>query len=165
MHALTQKDVLASFVNTTLRERKQLTFPDDFSETPWQERDFYGCRDAKLPLVGYVVIPLGDDLVGVMVRRSEQPTRGRTQCVWCNDVTLPNDVTFFSARRSGAAGRNGGTVGTLVCDAFQCSVNVRAVPPASLRGLDPERARQDRIERLRENLTAFARNIRDGKGT
>ncbi|WP_458416397.1 FBP domain-containing protein, partial [Pseudomonas aeruginosa] len=51
--------------------------------------------------------------VGLQLRQAEQPTRSRPQCSWCSDVTLPNDVVFFSARRTGRAGKAGNSVGTL----------------------------------------------------
>ena len=49
---------------------------------------------------------------------------------WENlDVNLPNDVTFFNARQAGPAGRNGDTISTLVCEKFECSINVRTPQP------------------------------------
>jgi len=161
MHALTEKDLRASFVNASLRERTALTVPGDLATLDWSARDFLGWRDAKLAQVGYVVVWVDDSPVGIMLREADQRTRTRPQCAWCEDVTLPNDVVFFSAKRAGKAGRNGDTVGTLACERFECSQNVRKPPPLAYVGYDVEAARQRRIDTLRQNVTRFARDIRD----
>ncbi|HEV7949555.1 MAG TPA: FBP domain-containing protein, partial [Glaciihabitans sp.] len=87
----------------------------------------------------------------------------RAQCTWCQDVKLPNDVIFYSARRAGAAGRNGNTIGTLICDSFQCSANVRVTPPMAYLGFDVDAARHDRIEMLRTRSAAFATAVLHGR--
>ena len=68
---------------------------------------------------------------------------------------------FFSARRAGKAGRNGDTVGTLLCENFECSANVRRPMPPAYLGFDVKAARLRRIEALRANVDRFARDIRD----
>ena len=160
MHAFTEKDIRASFVNASLRERNALVLPS-LADVPWDELDYLGWRDPKQPLAGFIVVPVDDAPVGILLRRTEQRLRTRAQCSWCEDVTLPNEVVFFSARRAGKAGRNGDTVGTLLCERFECSANVRRpVPPAYL-GFDVGAARQRRIETLRTHAATFARDIRD----
>jgi len=161
MHALTEKELRASFVNASQRERNALTLPADFDAIDWDASDFLGWRDAKFALQGYIIVPVDDRPVGILLRESEQRTRTRPQCSWCEDVTLPNDVVFFSAKRAGRAGRNGDTVGTLVCAHFECAANVRRLPPLAYPGFDREAARGRRIEALRENVVNFARDIRD----
>ena len=81
---------------------------------------------------------------------------------WCEDVTLPNDVVSFNARRAGAAGRKGDSISTLVCAAFECPVNVRTQPTARYVGFDVEAAMQRRIAALAEHVEGFARAVRDG---
>jgi hypothetical protein len=160
MHAFTEKDIRASFVNASLRERNALVLPS-LADVPWDELDYLGWRDPKQPLAGFIVVPVDDAPVGILLRRTEQRLRTRAQCSWCEDVTLPNEVVFFSARRAGKAGRNGDTVGTLLCERFECSANVRRpVPPAYL-GFDVAAARQRRIQTLRTHASTFARDIRD----
>jgi hypothetical protein len=160
MHAFTEKDIRASFVNASLRERNALVLPS-LADVPWDELDYLGWRDPKQPLAGFIVVPVDDAPVGILLRRTEQRLRARAQCSWCEDVTLPNEVVFFSARRAGKAGRNGDTVGTLLCERFECSANVRRpVPPAYL-GFDVAAARQRRIQTLRTHASTFARDIRD----
>ncbi|WP_029144277.1 FBP domain-containing protein [Microbacterium luticocti] len=161
MHALTEKDVRSSFANASLRERNSLTLPTGFDDLDWDARDFLAWRDPKLAPLGYVVAILDDRPVGILLRVSDQPTRTRPQCSWCEDVTLPNDVVFFSAKRSGQAGRRGDTVGTLVCARYECPRNVRKLPPLAYPGFDREAARERRIVALRENVVNFVRDIRD----
>jgi len=155
MHALLEAQLRASFVNVSQRERAAIVAPD-LAAQDWDRLDYLGWRDPRQPLVGYAVIPLDDRLVGIALRQAEARPRARAQCSWCEDVTLPNDVVFFGARRAGAAGRRGDTLGTLICANFECSRNVRTPPPPAYLGFDIEAARLARIENLRERVRAFA---------
>ncbi|MCH5645579.1 FBP domain-containing protein [Gordonia sp. ABSL49_1] len=159
MHALTESQIRKSFVNTTLRERNSLTLPPSFAELDWDQLDFLAWRDPKLPLIGYLVVPIDDTLVGILLRQGQRQPRTRPQCSFCEDVQLPNEVAFFSAKRAGAAGRKGDTVGTLLCSGFECNANVRVRASAIFAGDDPEAVRQQRIERLRAHARGFAGRI------
>ncbi|TXN30630.1 FBP domain-containing protein [Lacisediminihabitans profunda] len=162
MLPLTEKDLRGSFVNASLRERTALTLPPEFASLAWDNLDYLGWRDRKLPNVGYVVIALDSVPVGVMVRRADSKPRSRAQCSWCEDVHLPNDVVLFSVKRAGQAGRNGDTMATFVCAEFECSANVRKRPPVAYVGFDVEAARQRRITTLGEHVRRFVRSVRDG---
>jgi hypothetical protein len=163
MHALPAEGIRDLFINATLRERKAIPLPDPMpTEVEWTQLDYLGWRDPKQPQVGYALIELDGVAVGVMLRQAERSPRSRAQCSWCEDVQLPNDVVFFSAKRAGDAGRRGDTLGTLVCSRFECSVNVRTRMPMAYIGFDVEAARTRRIEALREHAAAFARRVRDG---
>ncbi len=155
MRPISEKQIRTSFVNSTLRERKELLLPENFGELDWENLDYLGWRDRKVPGLGYVFAEIDGELTGVVMRRSDGLTRSRPLCNWCEDVTLPNDVVFFSARRAGKAGRNGNTLGTLVCADFECSANVRVLPPSAYEGFDREAARVQRIEALQLNVYAF----------
>lgn len=74
-------------------------------------------------------------------------------CAWCEDVIVTDDVTLYVARRGGAVGRRGDTIGTLICTAFLCSQNVRRTPTSaeSVR----ERIVEQRVAGLRERSTRF----------
>ncbi|GAC70425.1 FBP domain-containing protein [Gordonia soli] len=159
MHALTEAQIRAAFVNATRRERKSLTLPPDFDEIDWEKRDFIGWRDPKLPLVAYLIAIVDDEPVGVMLRLGAKQPRRRPQCSLCEDVQLPNEVVFYSAKRGGAAGRKGDTLGTLICSDFQCNANVRAKPSKIFAGEDPEAVRLARIESLRTRTEGFARRV------
>jgi len=162
MHAFTEKDIRASFVNVSLRERNALVVPS-LGDVEWSALDYFGWRDPKQPLAGFIVIPVDDAPVGILLRQTEQRIRTRAQCSWCEDVTLPNEVVFFGARRAGKAGRNGDTVGTLLCERFECSENVRRPMPPAYLGFDVMAARRRRIEALRAHAENFARDIRDSR--
>lgn len=53
-------------------------------------------------------------------------------------------------------------MGTLVCAQFECSRNVRKLPPLAYTGFDRDAARQRRIQQLTENVQGFVRSVRDG---
>ncbi|HJA05049.1 MAG: FBP domain-containing protein [Candidatus Microbacterium stercoravium] len=158
MRTLDAAQIRAAFTNVSLRERKAVALPD-LDAVPWDAIDYLGWRDPKMPLVGYVVTLVDDEPVGFRMRQAEQTPRHRAQCVWCADVTLPNDVVMFSTKRAGAAGRRGDTVGTYVCAQFECNRNARATPRTAYLGFDVEAARQARIIAFRENVQRFAREV------
>ncbi|AOX45428.1 FBP domain-containing protein [Microbacterium sp. BH-3-3-3] len=162
MHALSASTLRSAFVNVSTRERSALTVPTDIDTSPWDRLDYVGWRDAKSPLLGFVVAEIDGTPVGLQLRQTEQRTRTRAQCSWCTDVTLPNDVVLFSARRTGKAGRAGNTVGTLLCAGFECSRNVRRLDPPAYLGHDAAAARDRRVASLRSHVDAFFRDLRDG---
>ncbi|GAA1516485.1 hypothetical protein BJ978_000620 [Agromyces terreus] len=162
MLPLDDKLIRASFINATQRERASVTLPAGFAELDWDQLDFLGWRDPKLPKVGYLVVEQDGALAGVILREADGRIRTRPQCSWCEDVTLPNDVVFYTAKRAGASGRNGNTVGTLACANFECSRNVRRLPTSAYLGYDVEAARLRRMEALREHVAGFVQTVREG---
>jgi hypothetical protein len=162
MQPISEDAIRDSFINVSQRERNGLTLPPGLTSKAWDRLDYLGWRDTRIPSLGYVIADLDNGPVGIMLRQAEGRARSRAQCSWCEDVQLPNDVVLFSAKRSGQAGRNGNTVGTLVCANFECSVNVRKRPPVAYIGFDVEAARSARMDTLRNHVTAFVRDIRDG---
>jgi hypothetical protein len=156
MLVLDEKLIRASFVNASRKEISDLTLPVGFAELDFDRLDYLGWRDPKMARRAYAVVPTADGLVGILLRQAEATPRSRAQSSWCQDVQLPNDVAFYSARRAGPDGRKGDTVGTLVCADFECSANVRKVPVVAYVGFDVDAARADRIASLRERAAAFA---------
>lgn len=161
MLPLTDAQIRASLINVTQSERRNLTLPSDFADTPWDTLQFYGARDRKLALLGYIVTELDGAPTGLLLRQADARPKSRAQCAWCTDIHLPNDVLLFTARRVGDAGRRGDVVGTLACDRFQCNENARRRPTSTYAGFDVEAARQARIASLRTNVEAFVRVVRD----
>ena len=161
MHTFDEAQLRASLLNASQRERQNMS-PPELGVVPWDALDYLGWRDRKQPQLGYVVVDLDGEAVGAILRQAETAPRFRAQCSWCEDVQLPNDVVFFSAKRAGSAGRNGNTLGTLVCANFECSANVRRRPALAYIGFDLEAERQRRISSLREHAMEFVRRIRDG---
>lgn len=164
MFPVTLDVIRASFVNASRKEVSDLALPPGFDGIDFDTLDFVGWRDPKMPKRSYVVIPAGPDdkPVGILLRQADAAPAARAQCSWCQDVRLPNDVVFFSAKRAGSAGRRGDTVGTLICAEFQCSANVRKPPPPAYLGFDVEAARQERMAALRERAAGFAANVSAG---
>ncbi|PRY68309.1 treble-clef zinc-finger protein [Glaciihabitans tibetensis] len=159
MLPLTDATITTLFVNASRKEIADITLPGGFGDVKWDELDYFGWRDPRLARRAYIVVPVDGEFVGIVLKQSEASPRRRAQCTWCQDVKLPNDVVFYSAKRVGAAGRNGNTLGTLICDEFQCSRNVRKpVPPAYL-GFDVAAATLQRIETLRVRSAGFAADV------
>lgn len=160
MRPITDAQIRASFVNASRSERKNLLLPPGFDGLEWDRLDFLGWRDPKQPQVGYVVADVDGELVGLLMRQTDARPRSRPQCSWCADIHLPNEVVFYAARRAGDAGRRGDTVGVLVCEDFECSRNVRMLPPLAYPGFDREAARERRIDALRAHVAGFVRDVR-----
>jgi hypothetical protein len=159
---LTPQTLATTFVNASRKEVSDITLPDGFDAIDWNELDYLGWRDPKMSRRAYIVVPIDGEPVGIVLKQSEASPRRRAQCTWCQDVKLPNDVVFYSARRVGAAGRNGNTIGTLICDEFQCSTNVRKLLPPAYLGFDAEAARHLRIETLRTRSAGFVADVQRG---
>ena len=158
MLPLNDPAIRASFVNATRKELSDLTLPD-LTSLDWDRLDYLGWRDPKFAKRAYIVVPVDDTVIGVVLRQADADPRRRAQCSWCQDITLPNDVVIYGARRAGHGGRNGNTVGTLVCENFQCSANVRKLPPVAYLGYDVEAAREERKLGLRARAAAFATGV------
>lgn len=160
MNPLTEKQIRASFVNCSRREAAQLTLPLDLADLPWDRLDYLGWVDRKAPLRAYVVLTVDDTLVGLTLRAPEGTARRRSAvCAWCEDVYSTDDVSLYVARRAGAGGRAGNTIGTLICTGFGCSRNVRRKPTIIEAGQDPAGLVEHRIDGLRERSQRFAREV------
>lgn len=156
MFSLDEKTIRGSFVNASRKEVTDLSLPASFDQLHWDRIDYLGWRDRRIGRRAYIVVPVDGEPVGVLLKQAEASPRTRAQCSWCQDIHLPNDVNLYSARRAGAAGRKGDALGSLVCADFECSANVRKLPPMAYIGFDAEAARLNRILVLRERAAAFA---------
>ena len=159
MIPLTKSAITASFVNASRKVVADISFPADFDDLDWSRLDYLGWRDPKIKRRSYLVVPLAGDPVGIVLRQADASPSRRAQCSWCRDVKLPNDVVLFSAQRAGAAGRNGDTVGTLICENFECSANVRKAPSVAYIGFDVDAAREERMQMLRARSAGFAAEV------
>ena len=164
MNPLTEKQIRASLLNASRREVAQAVLPD-LATVPWDRLDHLGWRDRKAPLSAYVVLELDGEPTGVLLRASPAPASGRRRsamCSWCRDLSSVA-ATLYVARRGGSAGRDGNTIGTLICEDFSCSRNVRR-PPTSAESGDGIEAVADqvvaeRIAGLRERSAQFVRDV------
>ncbi|KGN33939.1 hypothetical protein N802_09150 [Knoellia sinensis KCTC 19936] len=166
MKPLTDSDIRNSFVNASKREVAQASLPD-LASIDWEQREYLGWRDSKRPL-GYVVVEVDGVPRGVILRAAPPSTalagrRRRAICAWCEDPLETEDVTMQVAKRGGAAGRKGDTIGTLICTDYVCSQNVRRKPTFSeLGSKDPDDRElfiMRRIEGLTERSSAFVAQV------
>jgi hypothetical protein len=121
-----------------------------------------GWRDPKAPLRGCLVVETDDGPVGIAVRAAESRMSSRTSamCLLCQTTQSGDAVSLFTARRTGAAGRNGNTVGTYMCADLACSRRVRTeIPPWSV-DRDPAEVVTERAGELRERVTGFVDAVR-----
>ncbi|MCA0377814.1 MAG: FBP domain-containing protein [Actinobacteria bacterium] len=167
MQPLTEPFIRSSFINASRKEVKDMSLADSFEaldEAAWSTLDFLGWRDPKFARRAYVVLPRLDGApAGISLKQAEATPRSRAMCNWCQDVRLPNDVVFWSAKRVGDAGRRGATVGTLICRDFECSRNVRNDPPPAYQGYNVAAARVKRIDDLQLRVAGFAEMLIAGR--
>ncbi|WP_433005859.1 FBP domain-containing protein [Kribbella sp. CA-294648] len=160
MQPLSADEIKGSFVNSSKSLVKAMTLPRDFGELPWESLDYLGWRDPKAPARGYLVVPRADGLTGIAVNTAAtgKPRRGTGLCDLCHTAHQLTDVSLFVARRAGAAGKAGNTVGTYICADLACSLYLRGlrdpeVPQGETAG--PE----IRSERLTERLETFVGRV------
>ena len=163
MQPLTDAAIRRSMVNCSRSEAAALTPPRDLEERDWPSLDVLGWRDAKAELRGYLVHEQPDGVVGIALRAADTKMAGRrsAMCFLCHTVQTAAAVSLFTARRVGAAGRNGNTVGTYICADLDCAHRVTEVPSTALH-LDGDLqalAVAERAEGLRQRLQAFTGDV------
>ncbi|RNI24875.1 FBP domain-containing protein [Flexivirga caeni] len=163
MQPLNDPAIRSSFINASRREVREATAPD-LAEIDWTATDLIGWRDRKKDNTAYVVLELDGAPTGVRLTAAPKAgPRRRTLCAWCRDVVVATDVTMYVARRAGAPGRAGNTIGTLICTDFGCNGNVRRTPTLSEVGSRDEVDRMNlidkRIRALRAHSSDFVRQV------
>ncbi|ADB33608.1 hypothetical protein Kfla_4590 [Kribbella flavida DSM 17836] len=160
MQALSADEIRRSFVNSTKSQVKAMTLPTGFDELPWESLDFLGWRDPKAPARAYLVVPREEALTGIALNTAAtgKPRRGTGLCDICHTAHQVTDVALFAARRAGAAGRAGNTVGTYICADLACSLYLRG-----LRELEVPQGEtvppQVRVQRLAVRLETFVSRV------
>jgi hypothetical protein len=116
VRALTEKSIRRSFVNCSRGEATTMTLPRDLDDLPWDEHEYLGWRDPRRrcglrrPVAGR---PTARHRPASRRDRHLPPTAA--MCLLCQTTHSGGDVTLFTARRAGQAGRNGNTVGQYIC--------------------------------------------------
>lgn len=159
MRPLTETAVRAAFVNCSKGEAKRLTVPRDLADAPWSDLDFLGWIDPAAPERGYLVTELDEDrVVGIALRHSTRQ-RGflhRSMCSLCLTTHPGNGVSLMAARRPGAAGREGNTIGLYVCTDLACSLYVRGLKrPLTGGRMEESLSVDEQITRTRARLSDF----------
>jgi hypothetical protein len=161
MQQITAQQIRSSFINASRSEATKLNLPRDFGTLDWESLDFLGWRDGKMPLRGYLVVPGPDGLTGIMLRAPEGGAKKNRSvlCELCRDVFSKEDVLLWVAKRAGQSGRDGNTVGTLICADFLCSGNVRKEPPANEINPDPAAVVLRQIDGLQARTAQFVDRV------
>lgn len=130
MRALTENELRAAFVNAAPDEVRVLALPHDFVLTDWDHLDFLAWRDPSTRGRGYLVIERDGEPIGVVLRAADGQSRARSSmCNLCHTMQPGDQVTLFTARKAGAAGEHGDTVGTYMCADLSCHETVRLAAP------------------------------------
>jgi hypothetical protein len=158
MKSLTEQDIRTSFINCSKGEAKRLATPRDLGELPWDDLDFLGWRDPGAPDRSYLVTEHQGRLAGVALR-FQPAQRGflqRSLCSLCLTGHPRGGVALMTARKAGAAGREGNSVGLYMCTDLACSLYVRGkkVPETGAR-LEESLTLDEQIARTTGKLSAF----------
>ncbi|MFF1613200.1 FBP domain-containing protein [Amycolatopsis sp. NPDC058278] len=165
MDALGQDEIRASFVNCTRGEAKGVTLPAGPEEIPWEQREFLGWRDPKAPARAYLVLPHGGEVVGLALRAAPPPkSRLRSNiCGFCTTTHGLADITLFSAKRAGKAGREGNTLGIYACGNLACCRYVRGDLKSDVPQPFETLTLEERIARLEEKLHKFVARVLESR--
>lgn len=157
MQALTEDEVRAAIVNASPEERERLSFPMSFVLADWDHLDFVAWSDPEDRGRGYVIVERDGVPTGIVLRAASG-SRGRAAlCNLCHTMQPGNQVALFTARRAGAAGARGDSVGTYMCADLGCHENVRLAAP-----LAPSEVRASvdrRIDGTRRRVEDFVARV------
>ncbi|GAA1316980.1 FBP domain-containing protein [Pseudonocardia xinjiangensis] len=162
MKPLSERDIRSSFVNCSKGEAQRLKLPAGLDELPWPDLDFLGWRDPGAPERAYLVADHDGRLVGVALRAAAAGARGftaRSICSLCLTTRTGGGVVLMSARRTGAAGRGGNSVGQYLCSDLACSLYIRGRKQSAEGVLRESLSREEKIARTLANLDAFLTTI------
>lgn len=161
MQALVESDVRSSLGNASEAELAQLSLPVRFFVTEWAHLDAFAWRDPRIASRGYLVTELDGSTTGIVLHASERPgSRHRAAiCNLCHTHQPGDQVVLFSARRAGAAGRRGDSLGTYICSDLACQETVRLGRPAAPSEVQPSVSELERIEGLARRTRAFVADV------
>ncbi|MER5598651.1 FBP domain-containing protein [Streptomyces sp. NPDC002265] len=158
MRSLTEPEIRESFVNCSKGEAKRLSVPRDLDRRPWADLDFLGWRDPGAPDRSYLVTERSGRLVGVTLRfpSSQRGILHRSMCSLCLTTHRGGGVSLMTARKAGAAGREGNSVGLYMCTDLACSLYVRGKKALdSGSRFEESLTEEEQIARTTGNLSAF----------
>ncbi|SIS22414.1 FBP domain-containing protein [Williamsia sterculiae] len=159
MDPLTASEIRDSFVNCSKGETTRIGLPD--LDTPdWEHLDFIGWSDPASPSRCYLVTRHDGRLVGVALRPASGGSRQAQMCKICLTTHPSGGVSLMNARKAGAAGRQGNSVGTYICSDLACSLYARNKKSPSLGRQYREDLDVDaKVDRVRTNLAAFVARV------
>lgn len=158
MRPLTESDIRSSFVNCSKGEAGRLYVPRELGQLPWSALDFLGWRDPGAPDRSCLVAERQGELIGVTLRlpSSRRGLAQRSMCSLCLTTHPGGGVSLMTARKAGAAGREGNSVGLYLCTDLACSLYLRGRKvPASGGRLEESLTLDEQIARATGRLSAF----------
>lgn len=158
MRSLTERDIRTSFINCSKGEAQRLAVPRDLGQSPWDDLDFLGWRDPGAPDRSYLVTERDGEPVGVTFRfpPAQRALMQRSLCGLCLTSHPRGGVSLMTARKAGAAGREGNSVGLYMCTDLACSLYVRGKKiPLSGTRFEESLTLEEQIARTNANLSAF----------
>ncbi|MFC4507583.1 MULTISPECIES: FBP domain-containing protein [Streptomyces] len=162
MKSLAERDIRTSFVNCSKGEAARLSVPRELDQLPWGDLDFLGWRDPGAPDRGYLVVEREGRLVGVTLRlaSARRGSSHRSMCSLCLTTHPSGGVSLMTARKAGAPGREGNSVGLYMCTDLACSLYVRGrkVPDGGSR-IEESLTVEEQIARTTGNLSAFLEKL------
>ncbi|MFF1867917.1 FBP domain-containing protein [Kitasatospora herbaricolor] len=155
MNPLDETEIRTSFVNCSKGEARRLNLPKGLAELPWDVMDFLGWRDPGAPDRSYLVAVRDGRPVGVTLRVPDvRRSLTRTNvCSFCISTHAGSGVSLLTARRAGAAGRQGNSVGTYMCADLACSLYLRGLKRSALV------SRPEESLTLEEQITRTVTNV------
>ena len=160
MEPLSEQEIRRSLRNCSRGERESLTMPD-LREIDWDRTSFLGWRDPRTPARGCLVRSGSAGPIGIVLRAPETRVRRAAQCLLCHSVRQ-DGIALFVAKRGGAAGRNGSTIGTYICDDLRCPHHLRASVKPTRDVPDPEPVIAERTAAMLERVDGFLASVLHG---
>ncbi|WP_433785736.1 FBP domain-containing protein [Actinomycetospora sp. CA-101289] len=156
MHALTADAVRRSMINCSKGDAQRMTLADDVVGTDLDEVEFVGWRDPRMPQRAYLVSLHEGVVTGVLLRPAAGGGRRRTaMCALCRTTRSDGAVTLHTAPRAGAAGREGNSVGTYICDDLACPAVTRLEKATPTVAPDLSHPVDERVAALRVRVDTF----------
>ncbi|MGH8875906.1 MAG: FBP domain-containing protein [Stackebrandtia sp.] len=162
MKELTVDELRGSFANCSKREAAAIALPD-LDVVAWDDLDFLGWRNPRMPQRAYLAVPFAGKVVGLVFRSAER--RGgsgamrSSMCEFCQTVHSAGGVTLFTAKKSGGAGRKGDSVGTYFCSNLECSLYVRGKKKPARVQPESTMTVEERIDRLLYKVNGIVARI------
>jgi hypothetical protein len=158
---LDETTIRASFVNCSKGEARRLNLPAGLADVDWDDLDFLGWRDPKSPANAYLVFQRDGKVVGLTMRAAA-PHASQLKsslCALCQTTHASADVSLFTARRVGNAGKLGNSVGTYICADLACSLYLRGKRRPSTPNFKPTSTVDENVARTMASLNKFVDDV------
>jgi len=165
VRALTEQQIRRSFLNCSRGEANAAVLPKDLAVLDWSGLELLGWRDPKAPSRAYLVLPYDGEVVGLALRAAPAPkSRLRSNiCGFCTTTHGLSDITLFSGKRAGKAGRDGNTLGIYACGNLGCCQYVRGELKSDVPQPFETLTVAERVARLEEKLHKFVARVLESR--